>query len=242
MGGTDDIGGRPTQLRELDLHTFFRPRSIAVIGASDSERKPNTAMWRKVRAWGEQFGATVTPVNPKFTELDGVRCVGGIEDIDGPVDLAAILVGDSLPMFERVAAAGARFAVIFGAGFAEVGGEGVELQDRLTALVAASDTHLLGPNTNLNAFETFRDDVGGRRLCLITQSGHQGRPVFQSQDLAVGMSHWAPAGNEVDLEFADFADYFSSLPDTGVVAAYIEGFKNGRTLQLAADAVRRAPN
>ena len=237
MGATTDVSGRRTELRDLDLQTFFRPRSIAVIGASDSDRKPNSAMWRKVRAWGEQFGATVTPVNPKFDVLDGVPCVPGIEDVPGPVDLAVILVGNALPMFERVAATGARYAVIFSAGFAEVGGEGIELQAHLTAMVHASNTHLLGPNTNLNAFETFRDDVVGKRLCLITQSGHQGRPVFQSQELGIGMSHWAPAGNEVDLEFADFADYFSTLPDTGAVAAYIEGFKDGRTMQLAADAL-----
>ncbi len=234
MRGNHDVSGRPTQLRELDLETFFRPKSVAVIGASDSQRKPNTAMWRKVRAWGEKFGATVTPVNPKFTELDGVPCVSTIAEVPGPVDLAAILVGDAVPMFEQVAAAGARYAVIFGAGFAEVGGKGIALQERLSKLVHASDTHLIGPNTNLNAFETFTES-DGRKLCLITQSGHQGRPVFQSQDLGVAMSHWAPAGNEVDLEFADFANYFSSLPDTGVVAAYIEGFKDGRTLQLVAD-------
>src|SRR4051794_33976465 len=159
-----DVSGRATQLRELDLHTFFRPKSIAVIGASDSERKPNTAMWRKVRAWGEKFGATVTPVNPKFTELDGVPCVPTIADVGGPVDLAAILVGDAVPMFEQVAAAGARNAVIFGAGFAEVGGEGIELQERLDQLVRASNTRLLGPNTNLNAFETFTP-ADGRKLC-----------------------------------------------------------------------------
>jgi acetate---CoA ligase (ADP-forming) len=103
------------------------------------------------------------------------------------------------------------------------------------APMIASDTRLLGPNTNLNAFETFRTDLPGRRLALITQSGHQGRPIFQAQDLGVAMSHWAPTGNEVDLEFADFARYFADQPDVGVIAAYIEGFKDGRTLMLAAD-------
>ena len=100
---------------------------------------------------------------------------------------------------------------------------------------SASDTRLLGPNTNLNAFETFRDDLPGKRIALITQSGHQGRPIFQAQDLGIAMSHWAPTGNEVDLEFADFARYFADQPEVGVIAAYIEGFKDGRTLMLAAD-------
>lgn len=231
-----DVTGRPIASRDVDLASFFRPRSVAVIGASATPKRPATAMWNKVRVWGERFGATVTPVNPRYTELDGVPCVASIADVPGPVDLAVILVGDAVTAFEEVAEAGARFAVIFAAGFAEVGGDGVELQHRLDKLVRESGTHLLGPNTNLNAFEDFRDDLPGRRLALITQSGHQGRPLFQAQELGFGMSHWAPTGNEVDLEFADFARWFAEQPATGAIAAYIEGFKDGRTVQLAADA------
>src|SRR5205807_3845035 len=133
----------------------------------------------------------------------------------------------------------AKFAVIFAAGFAEVGGEGERLQSQVAELIAGSDIHLLGPNTNLNAFETFRDDLPGSAIALITQSGHQGRPIFQGQDLGIAMSHWAPTGNEVDLEFADFAAYFADQPQVGVVAGYIEGFKDGRTLMLAADHAAR---
>ena len=98
---------------------------------------------------------------------------------------------------------------------------------------------MLGPNTNLNAFEVFREDLPGKAIALITQSGHQGRPVFQGQEIGIKLSHWAPAGNEADMESADFIDYFSSLGTTGAVACYIEGFKNGRTLQLAADTAAR---
>jgi acyl-CoA synthetase (NDP forming) len=64
--------------------------------------------------------------------------------------------------------------------------------------------------------------------------------VFQSQELGVKLSHWAPAGNEADLEFADFVKYFADLETTGAIAAYIEGFKDGRTMMLAADHAARA--
>ena len=74
-----------------------------------------------------------------------------------------------------------------------------------------------------------------RRSRSITQSGHQGRPVFQGQEIGIRLTHWAPTGNEVDLEFADFARYFADQPEVGVIACYIEGFKDGRTLMLAAD-------
>ncbi len=176
-----DVSGRPTRLRQVDLDTFFRPERVVVIGASDTAGRPATNMWRKLRAWAEVFGATVIPVNPGRTELDGLTCYPSIGAVPGgPADLAVILVNDSLPAFAEAAAARARFAVIFGAGFAEVGGAGIERQRQLAQLVAASDTHLLGPNTNLNAFETFDESNPGLKLALITQSGHQGRPVFQS--------------------------------------------------------------
>src|SRR4051812_43756002 len=138
-----DVTGRPVALRDLDLATFFRPKSVAVIGASATPRRPATAMWKKILAWGEKFGATVTPVNARYDELDGVPCVKSVADVPGPLDLAVILVGDAVSVFEEVAAAKARFAVIFAAGFAEVGGEGVDQQRKLAEMVRVSDTHLL---------------------------------------------------------------------------------------------------
>jgi acyl-CoA synthetase (NDP forming) len=217
------------------LDTFFRPRTVAVLGASDTPNKPTAAMTRKIRAWSEQFGAEFHPVNPNRDSVDGVPCFRSIDEVPGDIDLAVILTGNAIESFEAVVEKKPKFAVIFAAGFAEVGAEGERAQERLAAIVRGSDTRLLGPNTNLNAFETFRDDLPGKRLALITQSGHQGRPIFQAQDLGIPMSHWAPTGNEVDLEFADFARYFADQPEVGVIVAYIEGFKDGRTLMEAAD-------
>jgi len=165
----------------------------------------------------------------------GARCYPSIFDVPGDVDLAVILTGKAVDTFEEVLQRKAAFAVIFAAGFAEAGKDGERLQARLDELVRDGDVHLLGPNTNLNAFEDFREDLDGPSIALITQSGHQGRPVFQGQEIGIRLTHWAPTGNEVDLEFADFARYFADQPEVGVIAAYIEGFKDGRTLMLAAD-------
>jgi acyl-CoA synthetase (NDP forming) len=224
------------KLRDVDLDRFFRPRRVVVIGASDTERKPNTALWRKVRTWGEARGAEVLPVNPNRETIDGLPCASSIHEIDGDIDLVAILVGDVLPAMQDVIDRKVAFAVVFAAGFAEVGADGEALQRRLEAMIAAGDTHVLGPNTNLNAFEVYNEVLPGKRLALITQSGHQGRPIYQAhEELGIAMSHWAPVGNEADLEFADFVKYFADQPGTGVIAAYIEGFKDGRTVMLAAD-------
>ena len=233
-----DVTGRPVSPRALDLDVFFRPRTVAVVGASDTPRKPNTAMYQKISAWAEAAGARVFPVNPNRDEIDGVACHRSVLDVPADVDLAVILVGDALPVLEEAIEKKARFAVVFAAGFAEVGAEGEKLQRQVEELVAGSDLHLLGPNTNLNAFEQFAD-LPGRSIALITQSGHQGRPIFQGQQLGIRLSHWAPTGNEADLEFADFAGYFATRPEVGAIACYIEGFKNGRTLLLAADQAAR---
>jgi len=196
-------------------------------------------MTARLAAWAAANGADFFPVHPVYETVVGARCYPSIADVPGEVDLAVILTGAAVDAFEEVVARKAKFAVIFAAGFSESGRDGERLEARLDRLVRSGETHLLGPNTNLNAFETFRGDLTGPAIALITQSGHQGRPVFQGQELGIRLSHWAPTGNEVDLEFADFAGYFADQPEVGVIAAYIEGFKDGRTLMLAADHAAR---
>jgi len=233
------VSGRPLALRDVDLDTLLHPRSVAVIGASETPRKPNTAMTARLAAWAAANGAHFYPVHPVYETVVGARCYPSIADVPGAVDLAVILTGAAVDTFEEVVAQKAKFAVIFAAGFSESGRDGEKLEARLDRIVDSGDTRLLGPNTNLNAFENFRGDLTGPAIALITQSGHQGRPVFQGQELGIRVSHWAPTGNEVDLEFADFAKHFADQPEVGVIAAYIEGFKDGRTLMLAADHAAR---
>ena len=230
-----DVTGRPLEPRPVDLDAFFHPKSIAVIGASDIASKPNTLMTRTLNAWADAHGATFYPVHPTNETVFGKHVYRTIAEVPQVVDLVAILTGTAVDTFAEVQAAQAKFAVIFAAGFSEIGKDGEKLEARLRDLVAVGPTHLLGPNTNLNAFETFRDDLEPPSIALITQSGAQGRGIFQGQELGIAITHWAPTGNEVDLEFADFAKYFADQPEVGVVASYIEGFKDGRSLMLAAD-------
>jgi acyl-CoA synthetase (NDP forming) len=230
-----DVSGRPLRLRDVDIDAFLHPKTVAVIGASEQSAKPNTAMTRKFDDWARKHGATFYPVHPEYETVLGHRCYHSIFDVPGDIDLAIILTGRAEQTFEEVLQRKARFAVIFAAGFSETGKDGEKREAHLADLVHSGDVRLLGPNTNLNAFEDFRDDLSGPSIALITQSGHQGRPVFQGQEVGIRLTHWAPTGNEVDLEFADFARHFADQPEVGVIACYIEGFKDGRTLMLAAD-------
>ena len=228
-----------------DLDLFFRPRSIAVVGASDAAGRPNSVMTAHLREFALRHGARFHAVTPVYESVLGVTTVPAIADVDDEIDLAVLLTGVErvVDHFAEACAVGARFAVIFASGFSEIGQAGIAAEARLRALVDSGPTRLLGPNTNLNAFSAFRSDLGGAAIALITQSGHQGRPVFQGQELGVRLSHWAPTGNEVDLEFAHFCEYFADHDDVGAIAAYIEGFKRGATLTRALDraVLRRTP-
>ncbi|MFF4900957.1 acetate--CoA ligase family protein [Streptomyces sp. NPDC001068] len=234
-----DVSGRPLHADVPDLDRFFRPESVAVIGASDAEGRPNTGITRQLLDWADRVGARVHPVHPTRPSVYGTACVPSVADLPEQVDLAVLLVADPLPVIEELTEAKVRFAVAFASGFAETGEEGAAAQVRLAAAVRRSGLRLLGPNTNLNAFERFRDDLDGPAIALITQSGHQGRPVFAAQELGIRLSHWAPTGNEADLESADFISYFAGLPEVGAIACYVEGLKDGRAFLLAADRAAR---
>ncbi|MGW0206395.1 acetate--CoA ligase family protein [Streptomyces sp. NPDC003233] len=235
-----DVSGRPLYADVPDLTRFFRPESVAVIGASDAEGRPNTGITRQLLAWAERVGARVYPVHPSRPSVFGIPCAASVAELPpGQVDLAVLLVADPLPVIEELADAKVRFAVAFASGFAETGEAGAEAQQRLTDAVRRSGIRLLGPNTNLNAFEHFREDLTGPAIALITQSGHQGRPVFSLQELGIRLSHWAPTGNEADLETADFLSWFAEQPEVGAVACYVEGLKDGRAFLLAADRAAR---
>ncbi|EPD56968.1 acetate--CoA ligase family protein [Streptomyces sp. HGB0020] len=234
-----DVGGRPLYAGVPDLDRFFRPESVAVIGASDAEGRPNTGITRQLVAWAERVGAQLHPVHPSRPSVFGLPCSPSVADLPEQVDLAVLLLADPLPVLEELAEAKVKFAVVFASGFAETGAEGAAAQQRLAATVARSGMRLLGPNTNLNAFEHFRDDLEGPAIALITQSGHQGRPVFALQELGIRLSHWAPTGNEADLETADFLSYFAEQPEVGAIACYVEGLKDGRSFLLAADRAAR---
>ncbi|MBT2505414.1 acetate--CoA ligase family protein [Streptomyces sp. ISL-98] len=238
--GDLDVSGRALHAAVPDLDRFFRPESVAVVGASDADGRPNAGITRQLIAWAERVGARLYPVHPTRTTVFGLPCHPSVGELPEQVDLAVLLVGDPVPVIEELAEAKVKFAVAFASGFAETGEEGAAAQARLAGAVERSGVRLLGPNTNLNAFQDFRDDLDGPAIALITQSGHQGRPVYALQELGVRLSHWAPTGNEADLESADFISYFAQQPEVGAIACYVEGLKDGRSFLLAADRAAQA--
>jgi acyl-CoA synthetase (NDP forming) len=234
--GSDASGTEAADsLRDIPLDRFFHPRVVAFVGASATKGSSTRLLYYTVKRKVEAEGGVVHPVNPGRDEIDGVRCYRSIHDIEGPVDLAVIAAGDPVGILEDVVGKHPLFVMIFAAGFAEAGAEGQALQDRMRQIVRDSGVYLLGPNTTLNSFLPLRNDLPGKALALISHSGHQGRHIWQGQDIGIPMAYWAPTGNEVDLEFADFVKYFSGQERVGAICGYVEGFKSGAKLRRAAE-------
>jgi acyl-CoA synthetase (NDP forming) len=236
---TTDVTGRPVAMRDLDLVRLLEPKVIAVVGASDSKGSQSALNYRLIKGWSDQLGRRVVPVNPYRETVDGERSYPSLGAIPDEVDVAVVLVGAAEQAVRDAAEAKIPFVVVFTAGFAETGEEGAGRQAEIERLVRETGIHVLGPNTPLNSFQPFRDDLPGRRIGLITQSGHQGRPIYQAQANGIALAGWAPTGNESDLESADFIRHFADREDVGAIAMYVEGFKSGRTLMLAADHAAR---
>jgi acyl-CoA synthetase (NDP forming) len=229
-----DLNGRPLALRPIDWDALMAPRTVVVVGATDTEGTQQRAQWLQVYERLSARGATVVPVHPTKPEILGTPAYRSVRDVPFAIDLAIVLVREPLAVLEECLELGVRAAVVFAAGFAEVGtDEGDEAQRRLEDL-SSGTMRVLGPNTNLNIFQPWRQDIGGKKLAIVTQSGFQGRPISQGEHLGIAIQSWATIGNEADLEFADFVGYYAGLPDTGAIAAYVEGFVDGRTLMLAA--------
>ncbi|MGH2829984.1 MAG: acetate--CoA ligase family protein [Actinomycetota bacterium] len=220
---------------ETDLRHFFHPQTIAVIGATDDKSRPGYHLLRKVIARAERDGGKVFGVNPRVEgSIEGVPCYPSLADVPGEIDVVVVMINDAERGVRDAVAKKARFAIVFTAGFREVGEEGAKREEALAAIAREGGVRLFGPNTNVNAFEMF-PDLPGRKLALITQSGHQGRPIAQGVELNIPVKYWAPTGNEADLEFADFVEFFVDDPEVAVIAAYIEGFKSIDRLRQAAE-------
>lgn len=232
-----DVSGRPLALRDVDLTRFFEPKVIAVVGASDSPGSQAALNFRLLCEWQEPRGTTIVPVNPKRAEIGGRLCYPTLAEVPGDIDVAVILIPEPEAAIADAVDRKIPFVLVFAAGFAETGDE--ERQHAVLEMLRDSGTRLLGPNTTLNAWQPFRHDLPGKRIALITQSGHQGRPIYQAQQIGIPLEGWAPTGNEADLETADFVRWFADVPEVGAIAMYVEGFRDGRSLAFAADHAAR---
>ena len=226
--------------QRTDLEEFFHPTAVALVGSVNRSAKPE-----KLRAhYGERWGDRWYLVNAKGGSVGDIPIYEHVTDIPAAVPLAVVNVGTRyvLKTVEECGEHGVKYVLIFTAGFSEVGPEGARMERAVGEMARKYSMRVFGPNTNTNAFEELPEPPKkrGGSIGLVTQSGHQGRPIVQGTEFGVSFSRWVPTGNELDLEAADFIEYFAHDDDTAVIAGYFEGFKDPPKLRRALEASNSA--
>ena len=227
----------------MRLDALFRPRSIAVIGASE---KPTIG--RRLIGSLDRIGFTgpVFPINPNYPTVLGRTCYPSIADTPEAPDVAVFCVGHRLVLDAFTAAAdrGIKGAVIYDGGFAERGEEGRRLQDRIAAICREHGIALCGPNCmgilnpverNSTYLQEIRDpEPLAGNVGIVSQSG--GLCVSLLTDVSrFGFSHIVSCGNEAVLEASDFLEYLIEDPHTAIIGCFIETMRAPERFAAALD-------
>lgn len=227
------------------LASFFDPRSVAVIGASRDPAKVGGSVLANLIA--ASFDGRIVPVNPHAEDVQGLRAVPSIGAAEAPVDLAVIAVpaAQVLSALRECVAAHVPGAIVISAGFRETGEEGQAREAELRTWLRGQPIRVLGPNClgwirparRLNA--TFAPGMPrAGRIAFISHSGALAVAILDwSRGRRMGFSLFASLGNQADLNETDLVRAAASDPETGVIAAYLEGVADGRAFF---DALREA--
>lgn len=232
------------------LEAFFRPSSVAVIGASRDPAKLGYAVLANLKNAG--FPGPIYPVNPKAGEILGLRAYPTVEDIPDPVDLAVVVIPyPRVPaVLEQCGRKGVPAVVVISAGFREAGREGLERERELIAIAKRYGIRLIGPNclgvidtgTPLNAtFAAGMPPAGP--MAFMSQSGALGTAVL---DLAlageIGFSRFVSLGNKADVDEVDLLEVWEKDADSRVILIYVEGLPDGqRFMEVARRVTRKKP-
>jgi acetyltransferase len=221
-----------------DLSRVLSPRSVAIVGASRKEGSVGEAIFKNLLA--ADFQGVLYPVNPKTDHINGVRCYPTIAAIDSPVDLAILIVPNTVvpAVLRECAAAHIPGAVVVSAGFKEIGGRGVELEEEIKQIAEQSGIALIGPNclgfintdarVRLNAsFAATMPKPGN--IAFISQSGALCTAVLDyAKGKGIGFSKFISMGNKASTNELDFLRALRDDPLTDVILMYVEDISHGR--------------
>ncbi len=217
-----------------ELETFFKPKSIAVVGASNNISKIGNAALKNILV--SDYQCNVYPINPHEKFIMGLKCYKKITEVPEDIDLALISVPAKIVpgVIGECVKKNVHGIIIISSGFSEVGN--YELENEVKKQIKGSKIRILGPNTmgyknaseNLDASFAFGMPRKGN-LALISQSGALGMGmIYLANNEFVGLSKIVGVGNKLDIDDDDLIDYFSQDPETKVIGLYIEGVKDGR--------------
>lgn len=233
------------------LDPLIRPRSIAIIGASD---EPTRIGGRPIAYMQDQrFQGTIYPVNPKRSSIQGLPAYADVASLPAVPDVGLIAVaGDAaLAAVEELGQRGCKGIIMFTAGFAEMDAAGAERQDALVRSVRRHGMRLLGPN----CLGLFNADIGfypifsssfetgwplPGRIGIASQSGAYGTHVYSvARNRFLGTPVCVTTGNEADVALGDVIGWMAQATEVDVICAYAEGIRESETF-LAALALARA--
>lgn len=231
------------------LDPIFRPRSLAVIGASTQVEKWGHRM--VVRPLNTGYRGMIYPVNPNSREIAGIRSYPSISSLPAGIDLAVITLPAAMvpEALEECLRHGIRGAVVISAGFAEANQEGEKLQQELARLAKAAGVPLVGPNcmglwsslVNLNL--AFEEAPNPGAIAFISQSGTLGNYLMLlAKGKGYGFNGFISSGNQALLEVSDYLEYFGRDEGTRAIILYIEGLQDARRFrEIARKVVQKKP-
>ncbi len=230
------------------LRPFFEPKSVAVIGASSRRGTIGGELFRNILTG--DFAGAAYPINAKGEPVGGVPAYTSIDEVPADVDLAVVCVPGAavLDAAESALQRGVKALCVISAGFAEVGREGLERQERLLALVRAHGARLIGPNClgiaaagpRLNATFAGRQFPPGR-AAFSSQSGALGIALLeQAEARGLGLSSFVSIGNKADVSSNDLLEYWEDDDATDLILLYLESFGNPRKFARIASRVARS--
>jgi acetyltransferase len=231
----------------LDLSPLLNPESVTIIGVSKDPSRIGGRLLKYLTKHGYQ--GSLSLVNPKYSELNGMRCYSNISDIPNSIDCALIAVPGKhvLGVLNECADRNVKAAIIFSSGFAEMGESGKSAQNEIKALAETKKMRICGPNCigiiNFNnhivlSFSQLLeiDTLIPGNIGFISQSGALGGSlVNRAQDSGIGLSYFISSGNEAVLEMSDYIKHLVGDESTEVITAVIEGFRDGPKFIEAAE-------
>jgi acetyltransferase len=232
---------------QYSLDAFFKPASVAVVGASITPGSVGSILMRNLLQ--NPFGGVIYPVNPKRKAVHGVFCYPSLKEIPEAVDLAVIATpASTVPaMVAQCVEHGVRAAIVISAGFSELGAEGRALEKQIRD-IAVGKIRLVGPNclgilhpsSGLNA--SFASSMPGPgRVALLSQSGAICTSILDwARERNIGFSTFVSVGTMLDVDFADLIDYFGDDPATRSIVLYMESVGDVKKFVSAARAVARS--
>ncbi len=220
----------------MGLEHVLNARSVAVVGAS---KVPTKRGYQTIRTLlDERYEGAIYPVNPKEKSIMGLKCYTAVSEIPGEVDVALIATpARTVPaVLEDCGKKGVKGAIILATGFGETGTRGKALESEVLEVAGRHHIRLIGPNTsgminlkdNLNLVGLKNSPKGD--IALLTQSGNMALTLITEAKLQSrkGFTYYVGVGNEADIRFHEYLEFFRQDPDTRAILMYVEGMREGR--------------